>query len=60
MCFGRVAPSAGAWIEIPWLEDEITPEAVAPSAGAWIEMKILTSPSQAVLQSLPLRERGLK
>ena len=55
----RVAPYAGAWIEIEtrWLFEGV--RGVAPYAGAWIEIPALwldkTEPG-----SLPTRERGLK
>ncbi len=34
----RVAPRAGAWIEIPGQGRQVCGAAVAPRAGAWIEM----------------------
>ena len=41
----KVAPHAGAWIEIcPPLEVG-GHEAVAPHAGAWIEIIVVTSPT---------------
>ena len=33
-----VAPLAGAWIEISYVEDLLEPGDVAPLAGAWIEI----------------------
>ena len=55
----RVAPYAGAWIEMP--QKHISPlrGSVAPYAGAWIEIPIATYLSVAK-PSLPTRERGLK
>ena len=39
-----VAPYAGAWIEIPLLDDALTrKEPVAPYAGAWIEISYKSS-----------------
>ena len=35
-----VAPSAGAWIEIPIAALSASHRSVAPSAGAWIEMAV--------------------
>ena len=37
--WGRVAPLAGAWIEIRETFNNIGPSAVAPLAGAWIEIQ---------------------
>ena len=55
----KVAPFAGAWIEIERLVDINDIQEVAPFAGAWIEIQI--PPLQAALNaSLPSRERGLK
>ena len=34
----KVAPFAGAWIEISALTGTFTPRCVAPFAGAWIEI----------------------
>ena len=34
----RVAPLAGAWIEMPSVLDAHLPDVVAPLAGAWIEI----------------------
>ena len=36
-----VAPSAGAWIEIPYSWTGNMEEQVAPSAGAWIEISVI-------------------
>ena len=55
----RVAPFAGAWIEINHIHLGFFVVHVAPFAGAWIE--ILVASSLSVLPwSLPSRERGLK
>ena len=55
----KVAPFAGAWIEIytPVFAPVIKP--VAPFAGAWIEILVLYQRHLRLL-SLPSRERGLK
>ena len=47
---GRVAPFAGAWIEISERFKTLMDERVAPFAGAWIEIscKLVTSVSNAV------------
>ena len=37
----RVAPFAGAWIEIEWHVGECFLQYVAPFAGAWIEIHML-------------------
>ena len=37
----RVAPLAGAWIEIPAKKPSIVSIIVAPLAGAWIEMSLV-------------------
>ena len=55
----RVAPLAGAWIEIPGTFDPKVTTYVAPLAGAWIEIQI-RKPLPDFSKSLPLRERGLK
>ena len=55
----QVAPYAGAWIEIPELEDMLFEQSVAPYAGAWIEIPNSVSGVGKNL-SLPTRERGLK
>ena len=39
----KVAPLAGAWIEISKAYPDIKAEIVAPLAGAWIEMTIVMS-----------------
>ena len=36
----RVAPLAGAWIEIRMEQNERAKELVAPLAGAWIEITV--------------------
>ena len=36
--FQTVAPHAGAWIEIKYMELEMQSNDVAPHAGAWIEI----------------------
>ena len=55
----KVAPLAGAWIEIGAGADKGSNDQVAPLAGAWIEMT--ENGSQGKTQrSLPSRERGLK
>ena len=38
-CPGKVAPLAGAWIEMPVTGDNILDMCVAPLAGAWIEIE---------------------
>ena len=55
----RVAPFAGAWIEIIICLFLLFRHLVAPFAGAWIEI-LLCLQSTPPLQSLPSRERGLK
>ena len=55
----RVAPHAGAWIEMYKRIAYISTAFVAPHAGAWIEINIW-SISSCVMWSLPTRERGLK
>ena len=37
----KVAPFAGAWIEIQWMLVDHRLSNVAPFAGAWIEIKLL-------------------
>ena len=54
-----VAPPAGAWIETRGWKIVKMNLLVAPPAGAWIETIVLLV-MVALLQSLPLRERGLK
>ena len=55
----RVAPHAGAWIEI--VRDNVGNKAklVAPHAGAWIEMRLLCLLPDGQ-RSHPTRVRGLK
>ena len=55
----KVAPFAGAWIEITVMRTKPTRSRVAPFAGAWIEMGEKESKVDK-LWSLPSRERGLK
>ena len=55
----RVAPLAGAWIEMYSYKVKQKQITVAPLAGAWIEILFLRLSNQPLL-SLPLRERGLK
>ena len=55
-----VAPLAGAWIEIYQENAGTKWSAVAPLAGAWIEIKVPSIALELCLESLPLRERGLK
>ena len=38
--YGRVAPLAGAWIEIAACHIRSHPQPVAPLAGAWIEITV--------------------
>ena len=58
-CTRKVAPFAGAWIEIAEGMEQTGQRFVAPFAGAWIE--IIASAQLSVLSlSLPSRERGLK
>ena len=41
----RVAPQAGAWIEITYYQREATSDSVAPpTRGAWIEMRVMGFP----------------
>jgi len=58
--FVKVAPRAGAWIEIhpEWW----TPEQgdVAPRAGAWIEITSYLLSMPLMSASRPARARGLK
>ena len=49
----RVAPLAGAWIEIDWMIPNRAIAAVAPLAGAWIEIGT-PSPSGSVRHVAPL------
>ena len=56
----KVAPLAGAWIEI-WSDANILKSfGVAPLAGAWIEIRKLEKTLGMVEQSHPSRVRGLK
>ena len=55
----KVAPLAGAWIEIPLSVSKTASKSVAPLAGAWIEIVKLYV-YLCVLLSLLSRERGLK
>ena len=56
----KVAPLAGAWIEIGIDKKTGEKVEVAPLAGAWIEINkyFFTNPNR--IGSLPSRERGLK
>ena len=56
----KVAPFAGAWIEIEILRGAYNIGVVAPFAGAWIEIQDNSYNMCRVVQSLPSRERGLK
>ena len=49
----RVAPLAGAWIEIGRIEREVYETRVAPLAGAWIEIRKLCGP-QSMIAVAPL------
>ena len=55
----KVAPCAGAWIEILWTGRETAQRLVAPCAGAWIEM-LEKSKEDKNHVSPPARGRGLK
>ena len=55
----RVAPHAGAWIEIARIAGQSYKKKVAPHAGAWIEM-ITYEECEAIWASHPTRVRGLK
>ena len=55
----KVAPLAGAWIEILYAFSIVLSRIVAPLAGAWIEMPPVLL-NRFLIQSLPSRERGLK
>ena len=55
----RVAPCAGAWIEIFICLSQSVYNPVAPCAGAWIEIDS-GSVDGTKVRSLPVRERGLK
>ena len=54
-----VAPRAGAWIEALRAFKKGLSPSVAPRAGAWIEANTQAEVRE-VVQSLPVRERGLK
>ena len=55
----KVAPFAGAWIEMCRVVLSAVGVAVAPFAGAWIE--IINAAMDIIANaSLPSRERGLK
>ena len=56
----RVAPLAGAWIEMPTHTPTLRNIYVAPLAGAWIEIGSKAIEDKIKASSLPLRERGLK
>ena len=56
---GKVAPLAGAWIEIDADDPFVQMTEVAPLAGAWIEIENTPAAYQS-RESLPSRERGLK
>ena len=56
----KVAPFAGAWIEIERDRQRIGQMQVAPFAGAWIEMQKGVCLNTERRSSLPSRERGLK
>ena len=56
----KVAPLAGAWIEILQLFALCLFELVAPLAGAWIEITNRLTLPGIRKTSLPSRERGLK
>ena len=55
-----VAPCAGAWIESALWTFTTEPKKVAPCAGAWIERDCLPRFRRWSVESLPVRERGLK
>ena len=55
----RVAPLAGAWIEMKIANNKLLAQKVAPLAGAWIEIARAVSKGY-LMRSLPSRERGLK
>ena len=55
----RVAPFAGAWIEILKYPKNVHQCRVAPFAGAWIEIPTMDNITK-IIESLPSRERGLK
>ena len=55
----KVAPLAGAWIEIRNMNTDAAYNCVAPLAGAWIEIYYYNDKILGYM-SLPSRERGLK
>ena len=55
-----VAPPAGAWIETTYQRNLQLDGEVAPPAGAWIETQEVEAAVRQIIESLPLRERGLK
>ena len=59
-CTRKVAPFAGAWIEIAEGMEQTGQRFVAPFAGAWIEISVVGLPFSCAAASLPSRERGLK
>ena len=56
----KVAPFAGAWIEISLIYYILESKKVAPFAGAWIEIKISLLKNIKPFESHPSRVRGLK
>ena len=56
----RVAPLAGAWIEMPSIIFDVYSGPVAPLAGAWIEIECLERSISWDGMSHPSRVRGLK
>ena len=57
----RVAPHAGAWIEINrFMSRPSLNRSVAPHAGAWIEIYRYSIPAFGYRPSHPMRVRGLK
>ena len=56
----KVAPFAGAWIEITMIGGRKMENNVAPFAGAWIEIIDFPRNHSGLASSLPSRERGLK
>ena len=58
--YTKVAPLAGAWIEIVKSDEISIAFLVAPLAGAWIEIIYRYNSCHLKSTSLPLRERGLK
>ena len=55
-----VAPRAGAWVEMDIAKAFGVRISVAPRAGAWVEIVNVIGTADGWLQSLPVRERGLK